>query len=948
MLPSEHPDDPHVTAYRSQTAPSREQSPSRGGVRPRTAPQGLSPSRLAGVSGTAHRGSHTPPRVTSITATQGHYSPRGITHRSELHSDSGQVSPTGGDTTEDFFIKGSEVIVLQQEYSEFITVKDNAEIVLAEAMEATKRLNTVFSRFRASMSKMSPRMKELFTVPSNQASGKTLEPGNNWAHDKAAAQAATQHIIAQVAMMDPAPGSGAEECARTMCSHVPGDRYSQAPLSRNIPKDIPHSAHGEQGEDSQPRRGHEVHTVHSITEPQSIDMNALREEINATISATIKDKLRETVSQSMQALDANAQYWSDLSTKAARRSCRALELQLKLAEEKVNNLLHEEAPKEALLEAAREFSAKTGRNINSPSRNYGPNPIIEPHIPQTERYSADASVKMGNPPTYGGERNLEKFENWVASILRFMSMYNLLGPQASKIQLQLLGQCLTDEAQEWFYWQVERFDQEVKHWDLESVLMGLQKWFMPTLSLNKVAVGYDHLMQGSMSVQQLHQQLTKLAKQMVELPDAYSYRRRFMNALKPSIREEVLGKGFTAKFSKIDELMKQAVIVDNVKCYTSGYNSNQSSAYANKPATVNHKRVQQSTILNRSSNANAGSSNQHRTGNNNFQSRSTPQSMSAGGGNVRNNNPIYRPTQSNPVRIAPKANNPVDRRIAGASIEEVILEEDEGQIEEFDEYAPHPEEQQEFEDQPEEDDQHYRFDDDEEYETRSIDNGVVHANAVSKASGYNDCHRLYGIRVSEAEADLRVSVVLQTGGKEQPVYDHRARKKAHPLPTRDSGCEGIMISSDFMRANKLPKFELEKPVILQLACVGSKSTVQYGLTTKIRLSNEKYDEYFDIANVDYYNVILGTSFLHWFEILLDFKHNRVQMGKLSFPNQFGSLTPTEADENEDRLRKEKPKALPTPTLKFSQEGETSKPLPIVSPSAVATYGSSKQGMIFLP
>ncbi|KIJ43454.1 hypothetical protein M422DRAFT_253337, partial [Sphaerobolus stellatus SS14] len=326
-----------------------------------------------------------------------------------------------------------------------------------------------------------------------------------------------------------------------------------------------------------------------------------------------------------------------------------------------------------------------------------------------------------------------------------------------------------------------------------------------------------------------------------------------MNALKPSIREEVLGKGFTAEFSKIDELVEQAVIIDNAKHYTSGYNSNQSSAYANKPAMVDHKHVQQSTTLNRSSNANAG----------------LPTSIDLEIIISRAGQHLNRcwqggeiPTQSNPVRTAPKANNPVvcfncnqpghirlncpfpdkDRRIAGARIEEVILEEAEGQIEEFDEYAPHPEEQQELEDQLEEDDQHYRFDDDEEYETRSIDNDVVHVNAVIKASGYNECRRLYGIRVSEAEADMRVSAVLQTGGKEQPVYDHRARKKACPLPTRgkenetisvfwdiggtkahcllDSGCEGIMISSDFVRANKLPKFELEKPVILQLACVG--------------------------------------------------------------------------------------------------------------------------------
>ncbi|KIJ52782.1 hypothetical protein M422DRAFT_242697, partial [Sphaerobolus stellatus SS14] len=403
----------------SQTAPSREQSPSRVGVHPRTATQGLSPSQLAGSSGTAHQGSHTPPRVASITATQGRYSPRGIEHRSESQSDSGRVSPTRGDTEGHFLIRGSEVEVVRQEYSEFITLKDNAEIVLAEAMEATERLNTVFSRIRASMNRMTPRMKELFIVPADQVSGKTLEPGNNRAHDRAAAQAATQCIIDQTSMIDPAPVSGAEERARTTRSHVTGDRYSRAPLPRNIPEDIPHQARYEQGEDSQPRRGREVHTVYahdtpkaqvsdpsrarfardirvtertcvnsteslrlgcdaspantwcdpasvtardrpslstnrviqgipesiersrrSISEPQSIDMNALREEIKSTISATIKEKLGSeadsvtTVSQSMQALDSNAQYWSDLSNKAARRSRRALELQLKLAEEK--------------------------------------------------------------------------------------------------------------------------------------------------------------------------------------------------------------------------------------------------------------------------------------------------------------------------------------------------------------------------------------------------------------------------------------------------------------------------------------------------------------------------------------------------------------------------------------------------------------------------------------
>ncbi|KIJ33164.1 hypothetical protein M422DRAFT_264880 [Sphaerobolus stellatus SS14] len=196
-----------------------------------------------------------------------------------------------------------------------------------------------------------------------------------------------------------------------------------------------------------------------------------------------------------------------------------------------------------------------------------------------------------------------------------------------------------------------------------------------------------------------------------------------------------------------------------------------------KAATVEHSHVQNTTTQNKSSmNQNTGSSKQHKAGNNSIQRCPTTQLLSTGGGgNVRINptygknpvkpgNIINKPTQSNPIRTASKANNPVDRRAAGARIEEVILEE-------FDDSTPHPEEQQDWEDQLEEDDQQYRFNDD-KYETRSIDNEVICVNAVIKDSGYNDHHRLYGIRVWEAETDLRVSAVVQTGEKEQPVYDH--------------------------------------------------------------------------------------------------------------------------------------------------------------------------------
>ena len=111
--------------------------------------------------------------------------------------------------------------------------------------------------------------------------------------------------------------------------------------------------------------------------------------------------------------------------------------------------------------------------------------------------------------------------------------------------------------------------------------------------------------------------------------------------------------------------------------------------------------------------------------------------------------------------------------------------------------------------------------------------------------------------------------------------------RAHCL--KESGCEGIMISPDFTCAMGIVTKKLENPMALQLACVGSKLTISYGATSTIAFWNQHIEEYFDVANIDYYDVILGTRFLRRLRITLDFASpGNIRIGTYTVPRNLPS------------------------------------------------------------
>lgn len=71
---------------------------------------------------------------------------------------------------------------------------------------------------------------------------------------------------------------------------------------------------------------------------------------------------------------------------------------------------------------------------------------------------------------------------------------------------------------------------------------------------------------------------------------------------------------------------------------------------------------------------------------------------------------------------------------------------------------------------------------------------------------------------------------------------------------------------------------LEKPLTIQLAVQGSRSKVNYGTQVQFQYQGADYARYFDIINLQHYDLILGTPFLYQHSVTVGLHPSRVVLG----------------------------------------------------------------------
>ena len=150
---------------------------------------------------------------------------------------------------------------------------------------------------------------------------------------------------------------------------------------------------------------------------------------------------------------------------------------------------------------------------------------------------------------------------------------------------------LKGNASEWFMRNVERPDRPIKDWSLESVIEGLQKQFLNLLKHRQASNKFNTIEQGQKTVQELIQELTKYAAQMVQYPDDYSFRRWLIAALRPSLQKEVLCRGITVEFSSMQDILEKAKDIEDSLRYDIRSQMTVETVHANQSVAKSYKRM---------------------------------------------------------------------------------------------------------------------------------------------------------------------------------------------------------------------------------------------------------------------------------------------------------------------------------------------------------------------
>ena len=524
-------------------------------------------------------------------------------------------------------------------------------------------------------------------------------------------------------------------------------------------------------------------------------------------------------------------------------------------------------------------------------------------------------IKAALPKPYEGQPDQTSFENWLSLLLGFFRIHQLdvLSEAQDRARLEILGQALKDKAHTFFRERHQKLLEQGEAWDFREAILDLRDRYLYRNTPFVAARRFETIMQGNRDAQALYDDLTTEAARMIEQPSDYHFRIRFMLALRPEVLDYIIKtQRVSAEHSTLAQIRAACEDYERSNEYGRQLAATQTrlggsrAPGAQQPARSMHNahgvpqphRSSQRDPVNSRGNSNAKpAARPHGEG----QSRAAPPRA--------NTKPDSRPKPAMRHPQKPGANKvscficggphyardcPPENRKAARGYAVRIA----------DEGAPDPANDADVEYHPADlvdegenaqlpEPDHMSSDDDgggsrlegEQYDPDE-DNAYPFSSSDDSEPAYSRATQIIATSALNRIESRAAKASKPTPSKTPHVESNRARYKIGGglQPQRnsrlqrcievtvpingiiarvllDGGSNTNMISPEFATVAKVTAIELQEQMTLQLAVTGSRSKINYGTWVPMEFGPIQASTYFDIANIDGYDVILGTPFL---------------------------------------------------------------------------------------
>jgi hypothetical protein len=524
-------------------------------------------------------------------------------------------------------------------------------------------------------------------------------------------------------------------------------------------------------------------------------------------------------------------------------------------------------------------------------------------------------IKIEPPELYDGRDDLVVWERWLDGLLNYFYFYRVVGSQLDHQRVMLAGTRLSGIAATWYTQEITGMTRAPRRWTFEEVITAMFKRFLTEVTAQKaVDAFYQVSFTKAKGALGFWNELVQAAERMLTPPDPGTMKRQFLNGLPHEMVEAIVKtRAISVELSSVEDIIDASRQVEASLHYLQQRRAAIPSGNqpGSKPNPVPGRTPMGQRFVRlrpkrprpdrrpgeaappwkdraREDRAQAGAHKPRME-----PPKAVPRNGARGGevicftcGKAGHYSTACTQEQRKPEAARGNVRNFALR--GGSPGNEPEGPQDDPAVESEEPVGEPPPDEVVEDDYIGHGDQ---YDSDDVFVLEELEEGEQ-----------DDGERIAGIRELEEE-EILYALEERVGHVDDRPYRAHARKDrtgTRPIVAKearqclasyitingvkaytlfDSGSTPDLMSPDFARVTKVKTFRLDSPVPIQLGCVGSRSTITRGCRVMVDLGGMLVeDQYFDIANIDRYDVIVGTAFMYDRRIVLDVHQRTIQVG----------------------------------------------------------------------